>query len=189
MNCIKSKVLLSLPVSFVRTGFLFRYSSANVNKQICRLSWVLAKFRWVLEKKSLSFKKICWVLLKVRWVFEKTVEFYQMLLRVVSKLCFEFQQIILEYLHSVARNAKSFLFNLCDRNALSYHKSGYFRTITVLMHPFLQNWIDTKFAGYIEFFDKILEFLEKSLSFRDFLEFFRPWVFRFQRKRKPDLKV
>ena len=126
-------------------------------------------------------------MLKVRWVFEKTVEFYQMLLRVVSKICFEFQQIILEYLHSVARNAKSFLFNLCDRNALSYHKSGYFRTITVLMHPFLQNWIDTKFAGYIEFFDKILEFLEKSLSFRDFLEFFRPWVFRFQRKRKPDL--
>ena len=116
-----------------------------------------------------------------------TVEFYQMLLRVVSKICVEFQQIILEYLHSVARNAKSFLFNLCDRNALSYHKSGYFRTITVLMHPFLQNWIDTKFAGYIEFFDKILEFLEKSLSFRDFLEFFRPWVFRFQRKRKPGL--
>ena len=119
--------------------------------------------------------------------FEKNVESYQMLLRVVSKICFEFQQIILEYLHSVARNAKSFLFNLCDRNALSYHKSGYFRTITVLMHPFLQNWIDTKFAGYIEFFDKILEFLEKSLSFRDFLEFFRPWVFRFQRKRKPVL--
>ena len=46
--------------------------------------------------------------------------------------------------------------------------------LTYVLTKYMETNMISKFAGYIEFFDKILEFLEKSLSFRDFLEFFRP---------------
>ena len=56
----------------------------------------------------------------------------------------------------------------CSKTILSKYE---FQQIIVHLNHLI---MISKFAGYIEFIDKILEFYEKSLSFWHFLEFFRP---------------